>query len=426
MEAYAIPIMLIVMFGLMIIGVPIGASLSLGIFALLALDPVTNMMSFAQTMYSGLASYSMLCIPFFMLAGSIMDTGGLSRKLVSFANSLVGNITGGLGMVSIISCMFFGAVSGSAAATTAAIGVIMIPQMVAHGYDKYYATGLIAVAGGLGVIVPPSYPMVLYGCTNGVSIADLFLAGFVPACVVGGILMIFNYVICKKKHYGGAGVPVTLKNVLRTAWDAKWAILMPVIILGGIYGGIFTATEASVVACVYGIIIGRLVYRELKWKSLFKMFMDNTVMVGGMMLVFAPAAAMGSIFALLQIPTAINNFFLGLSQSPYVILTFIIILMTFVGMFVNTTPAILILSPLLLSLVQAVGVNPVHFGIIMTISLCLAFVTPPVAINLFVATGMTGLNMTRIFKIAIPFVIALYVALFVISFVPGISLVLVS
>ena len=244
MEAYAIPIMLIVMFGLMIIGVPIGASLSLGIFALLALDPVTNMMSFAQTMYSGLASYSMLCIPFFMLAGSIMDTGGLSRKLVSFANSLVGNITGGLGMVSIISCMFFGAVSGSAAATTAAIGVIMIPQMVAHGYDKYYATGLIAVAGGLGVIVPPSYPMVLYGCTNGVSIADLFLAGFVPACVVGGILMIFNYVICKKKHYGGAGVPVTLKNVLRTAWDAKWAILMPVIILGGIYGGIFTATEA--------------------------------------------------------------------------------------------------------------------------------------------------------------------------------------
>lgn len=422
----AITVMMIVTFGLLIIGVPIGAALSLGLMALIKVEPITTMKFLAQSMYSGLASFSMLCVPFFMVAGSILDSGGLSKRLVRLANSFVGNITGGLGVVTVLSCMFFGAVSGSAAATAAAIGTIMIPMMIRSGYDKYYATGLVAVAGGLGVMVPPSYPLVLYGVTNSVSIGDLFIAGIVPSIVIGLLLMAFNYVVCRKHGYGGSGEKFNLKEAGKSFWDAKLALLMPLIILGGIYGGIFTPTEASVVACVYGIIVGKFIYRELTWKKLWTMYVDNTAFIGGMMFVFAPAAAMGAIFAYLKIPAAIQGFFLGISSSPYVILTLIIFLMTVVGMFVQTSPAVIILSPILLGVVASVGIHPVHFGILMNACLCVAFITPPVAINLFVASGMTGLSITRMFRVAMPIVIALYLSQFVIAFLPGLSMGLVN
>ncbi|MPM76065.1 C4-dicarboxylate TRAP transporter large permease protein DctM [bioreactor metagenome] len=348
-----------------------------------------------------------------------MDTGGLSKRLVKVANALVGNVTGALGMVSVIACMFFGAVSGSAPATVAAIGTIMIPQMVHEGYDKYYATGLICVAGGLGIIVPPSFPMVLYGVTNDVSISSLFLAGWGPSFVVGGLLIAFNYVICKRKGYRSP-IPkeVSFRLFLASLWEAKWALLMPVIILGGIYSGAFSPTEAGVVSCVYGLIVGLFLYKELDYRKIVPMFKAKVDFIGGMMFTFAPAGALGAVFSYLGYTTVVKNFFLGISDNPYIIILLMYALLFVVGMFVQTMPIIVILSPILLNVATAVGIDPIHFGLIMVLALSVAFVTPPVALNLFVGSAMTGLSIDKITKAAMPFIIGLLLAEIVVGFNP--------
>lgn len=417
-------ILFITLFILLIIGVPIGVALAISMLALIFYNPVTPATYIAQSLYSGVANFTLLSLPFFIIAGNIMETGGISKRLVNVANGLIGNITGGLGYVAIISCMLFGAVSGSAPATVAAIGTVMLPEMVRNGYDKVYATALMACAGGLGVIVPPSYPMVVYGVTNDVSIGTMFMAGFLPAVVVGLCLGIVNYFYSKKKGYKGSKERQSLLDWLKSVWEAKWALLMPVVILGGIYSGVFTPTEAAVVATVYGLVVGAFIYKEFDIKNSFAVFKDSIASIGGMIFVFAPAAAMGSIFAYIGFPEAVKNFFLGISTNPNVILIFIYILMFFVGMFVQTTPAIVILSPILLTVVKAVGIDPVHFGIILVITLCIAFVTPPVAVNLFVATSMTGISIDRITVQAIKFIIALFIALVLIGAIPEISLLL--
>ena len=418
-------LMFVIMFGLMFLGVPIAVAIFIALFALIAMNPVTTTNFVAQSLYSGVASFTNLALPFFMISGTIMETGGLSKRLVNVANSLVGGVTGSLGMVTIIACMFFGAVSGSAPATVAAIGAIMIPMMVQDGYNKYYATGLTCCAGGLGVIVPPSYPMVLYGVTCNQSVGDLFVAGLGPALVVGGILMLINYIYCKCHNLKGEN-HFNIKNVVSSVWDAKWALVMPVIILGGIYGGFFTATEAAVVAAVYGIIVGLFLYRELKLKALWKIFRDNSAFIAGTMFVMAPAKATGSIFAYLNITKIISNFLFGISSNYYVVLFMIFIILFIVGMFVQTTPAIVILAPTLLAVVQQIGVDPIHFGIIMTLALAIAFVTPPVALNLFVGASMTGISIDKITKAAVPFLIGLIIAFFVVAFCPEISLFLLG
>lgn len=418
-------LMFVIMFGLMFLGVPIAVAIFIALFALIAMNPVTTTNFVAQSLYSGVASFTNLALPFFMISGTIMETGGLSKRLVNVANSLVGGVTGSLGMVTIIACMFFGAVSGSAPATVAAIGAIMIPMMVQDGYNKYYATGLTCCAGGLGVIVPPSYPMVLYGVTCNQSVGDLFVAGLGPALVVGGILMLINYIYCKRHNLKGEN-HFNIKNVVSSVWDAKWALVMPVIILGGIYGGFFTATEAAVVAAVYGIIVGLFLYRELKLKALWKIFRDNSAFIAGTMFVMAPAKATGSIFAYLNITKIISNFLFGISSNYYVVLFMIFIILFIVGMFVQTTPAIVILAPTLLAVVQQIGVDPIHFGIIMTLALAIAFVTPPVALNLFVGASMTGISIDKITKAAVPFLIGLIIAFFVVAFCPEISLFLLG
>lgn len=414
-------IMFLVMFGLMFLGVPIAVSIFLAMVLLISMNPVTTANFLAQTFYSGVASFTMLALPFFMVAGTIMETGGLSKRLVNAAKSMIGGITGSLGMVTIVACMFFGAVSGSAPATVAAIGAIMIPMMVQDGYNKYYATALTCCAGGLGVIVPPSYPMVLYGVTVNQSVGDLFMAGLGPALVVGGILMIINYVYCKKHNLKGEN-KFNLMEMLKSFWDAKWALVMPIIILGGIYGGVFTATEAAVVAAVYGIIVGLFVYRELKLVRLWEIFRDNTAFIAGTMFVMAPAKATGQVFAYLNITRIISDFLFSISTNYYVILFMIFIILFIVGMFVQTTPAIVILAPTLVAVVQQVGVDPIHFGIIMTLALAIAFVTPPVALNLFVGSSMTGISIDRITKSAWPFLIGLIVAFFIVAYCPPISL----
>lgn len=407
---------------MLLIGVPIGIALAGSMVCLLLYEPVTTMTFITQAMYTGVGNFTLLALPFFMIAGSIMDTGGISKRLVAVANVIMGDMTGGLGMVTILACMFFGAISGSAPATVSAIGGIMIPQMIRAGYDKYYATGLCAVAGGLGVIVPPSYPLVVFGVTNNCSISDLFLAGWGPAILVGVFLMLVNYAYSKKHHYLGTGEKFSIKRFARELWDAKLAFFMPVIILGGIYSGAFTATEAAVVAVVYGIIVGKFVYRELSFRALWKMYKDNIPILGGMMFVFAPAAGLGAVFAMMGVTKAIQAGFLAVSSNFFVIMLLIFILLFFVGMFVQTTPAIVIFSPILLPIVAAFGMDPIQFGLVMTLSLAIAFVTPPVAANLFVATSMTGLGMIPIVKRALPFIATLFLAMVIVGFVPGVSM----
>ena len=418
-------VMFIVMFGLMFLGVPIAVAMFISMFVLINVDPVTTSSFIAQTTYGGVTSFTNLALPFFMISGTIMETGGLSKRLVSAANSIIGGVTGSLGMVTVIACMFFGAVSGSAPATVAAIGAIMIPMMVQEGYSKYYATALACCAGGLGVIVPPSYPLVLYGVTCNQSVGDLFIAGLLPSCVVGGVLILINYVYCRKHRLKGEN-HFHIKSAVSAWWDAKWALIMPVIILGGIYGGFFTATEAAVVAVVYGIFIGFVVYRELKIEKLWAVFRDNAAFIAGTMFIMCPAKATGSVFAYLNINQTIADFMFSISSNYYVVMFMIFIIMFIVGMFIQTTPAIIILAPTLLSVVTQVGCDPIHFGIILDLALAIAFVTPPVAINLFVGSSLTGISIDKITKAEMPLLFGLIAAFFVVAFIPAISLLLLG
>ncbi|MGE4485129.1 MAG: TRAP transporter large permease [Oscillospiraceae bacterium] len=415
----AVLLMITLLFVLLLIGAPVGVCLILPIVPLIYMTKVTSITFIANILYSGVASYTLICLPFFILSGNVMNLGGLSKRLVRIANSFVGKITGSLGMVAILACMFFGAVSGSAPATVAAIGSIMLPEMVRGGYNKYYSIALITVAGGLGVIVPPSFPMVVYGVTMSVSIGDLFIGGLGPAVVVGIILCTINYVYCRKHK---------LKGTRKFSWmevglsikDGWPALLMPVIILGGIYGGIFTATEAAVVACVYSILIGTLYYREIKLPRVFEEFRVTGIFIGGTMLTLAPAAALGKIFSLVGINKSISMFFGNVSNNYFVIMLCVFLILFVAGMFIQTTPMIVILGPLLYNVLAPFGVTGLQFGIIMILALAIAFCTPPMASNLFVATSMTGVPLDKIIRPMIPFVLGLTLALFLVAFIPQI------
>jgi C4-dicarboxylate transporter, DctM subunit len=417
---------ILIAFAAMFIGVPVGISFCLGMISGALFLGVSNIQYVAQGMYNGFNSLPVIAIPCFMLAGSVMETGGLSKRLVNIAKVLVGNNTGGLGAVTIVACLFFGAVSGSGPATTAAIGGIMIPAMVKNGYERVYSTGLVACAGGLGVIMPPSIPFVIYGFSTDTSIGDLFLAGIIPSFLVAGSLLVVSYFMSKRAGYTGSGQRFSFKAFLKALWEGIWALFMPVIILGGIYGGIFTPTEAAIVALVYSLFVSMVIYKELSLKQLFKIFDDFVSFSGGIVLTFAPAIALGAIFALLGVPQAITAGLMAISTSKFVVLLLINGFLLIVGMLLDAVTAIVLLSPMLLAALRPYGIDPVHFGIIMTVNLAVGFVTPPVAANLFVASGMTGIPLEKIAKVAFPFIIALVVSLIIITYIPGISLFLVK
>lgn len=407
---------------LLLIGVPIGFSLSIAILSLLAYNPILPTTFVAQSMYSSLDSFTMLAIPAFLLAGAVMESGGLSKRLINVANLFVGNTPGGLGNVAILACVFFGAISGSSPATVAAIGMIMVPQMVKNGYSIQYATGLIAVSGGLGVVVPPSIPMILYGVANNVSIGGLFIAGIGPAALLSVLLMVTNMIIAARRGYHGTGEKLTWHRAVAVMKDSIWAIFMPIIILGGIYSGIFTATESAVVALLYGVIVGLFVYKEATLKSIWKIFYNNTAFLGGMMLVFAPVAALGSILVYLGFTDALANLLFSISTNANIVMMMMIIIMFFIGMFVNTTPCIVILSPIFLQIVSKVGIDAMHFGILMVLYQELAFVTPPVCPNMFVASSISGLSLEKIVKEALPFMITTLITILACTYLPALVL----
>jgi len=365
-----------------------------------------------------------MAVPFFILAGELMGKGGISKRLLNTANAFCGRYTGGLAIVTVVTCMFFAAISGSGPATVAAIGGIMAPAMMDKGYGKSLPSGIIASAGSIGVIIPPSIPMVIYCVSSGVSISALFIAGFIPGILVGGFLILYSWVYSKKHGFHGDEKRYTAREKLHIIYDSKWALLVPVIILGGIYGGIFTPTEAAAVAVVYGFIIGRFVYKDLGNKEVFEVFRSAALTTGTVLIILGTAATFGRILTLEQIPTQIAAFIQSVTSSKIMVLLLINILLLIVGCFMETLAAIIILTPILLPIVTQVGVDPLHFGIVMVVNLAIGFITPPLGVNLFVTCGITKQSLEEVSKAILGPLAMMIVALILLTYIPEISLLL--
>ncbi len=409
-------------FAAMLVNVPIALALGfssvIAIFFFSSVPPVI----IAQSVYSGIDSFTLMAVPFFIIAGNLMKTGGVSRRLINFAKVLVGSIPGGLGHMAILTCMIFAAISGSGPATVAAIGLIMIPYMAEAGYDKGYAAALNAASGGIGVIIPPSIPMVIYAVMSGVSIAGIFAAGFMPGILIGLLLMTANYCISKRKGYRGEAVELSAATLWKAFKEAFLSLLMPVIILGGIYSGIFTPTEAAGVAVVYGFVIGMFVYREIKWRELKGIFIDSAVMSAVCVIILAMASPFGWVITLENIPVKMAEWMSSYLTTPFIFLLFINILLLVLGCFMSSMAALVILTPILLPIVKSLGIDLIHFGIIMVINLEIGMMTPPFGVNLFVACGIAKIGIEKISRHILIFAAATLLGLFLITYIPWISL----
>lgn len=409
--------------GSLAIGVPI--AFSIGIATLVTLWVGGIPMAFiAQQSFTALDSFPLMAVPYFILAGALMETGGLSKRIINVAQELMGNVTGGFGIVTILACLLFAAISGSSPATVAAIGSIMIPAMVQRGYSKDFAAAVAGSGGGLGIIIPPSIPMIIYGIVAGVSIGDMFLAGFIPGALLASMMMFYIYWTAKTRGYKGTGEKFNIGRVLRAVWDAKWALLAPVIILGGIYSGIFTPTESAVIAVVYGLVIGLFVYRELSWRQIPKTLITSAIITGTVMVIMGTATAFGKLVTMYQIPNLLANSIMGISDNKYVILLLISLIILFVGTFMETLSIIIIFAPLFLPVLVQMGIHPIHFGILLVVGAEIGMMTPPLGVNLFVASGISGLSMERVAKAILPFVLTLIVGKLILLFIPWLTLVI--
>lgn len=383
-----------------------------------------------QRMFAALDSFPLTAIPFFILAGALMEVSGISTRLVNFAQSLVGRATGGLGLVAVLSAMFFAAISGSSAATTAAIGGILIPAMAARGYSRPFATSVQASSGELGVIIPPSIPMIIFALTAGVpvSIGDLFLAGILPGLLVAGGLMLTVYLVSKRKGYGRAkpGASGDGLGPQPGVWESfKAAILplmLPVLILGGIYGGVFTPTEAAAAAVCFALIIGVVVFRTITVEKLVMALRSSLLNTVVILLIISSASVFGWVLTANRIPELISQVFVSISDNPLVFLLLINLLLLLVGMFLETGAAITVLAPILTPVALKMGIDPIHFGIVMIINLAVGMTTPPVGVNLFVACQVAGLRIEHIIRSMLPFYLSLLICLAIITYLPGLSL----
>ncbi len=402
------------------VSIPIAVSLGLATSLVVWYGDIFSLQVIAQQIFNSLNSFPLMAIPFFILAGYLMETGGISERLVDFASTLVGHITGGLAMVAVITSMFFAAISGSGAATTAAIGAILIPAMIAKGYDVRYSSANQAVSGALGVIIPPSIPLILYGIAAQVSVGDMFLAGIIPGIFITITLLIAAYIVAKRKGYAREK-KANLRETLVAFKRAILSLLMPIIVLGGIYGGVFTPTEAAVIAVAYSLLVGVVVYRKIGLKDLVTIFKDSAVTTSIIMLVIGTAGLFSFVLNRLDVPTLISNFFLDFSTSAVVFIILVNILLLITGMFIEAAAAILILVPILLPISTSLGIDPVHFGIIMVVNLAIGLITPPVGINLFVASQISNLSLASISRGIVPFVIILFVDVLILSFIPAMS-----
>ena len=410
---------------LLILSVPIGIAIGVATLITIIYSGSLPLGFLAKELVTSVDSFPLMAVPFFILAGEIMGKGGISQRLFGVAGALVGNKTGGLAIATIITCMFFAAISGSGPATVAAIGGVMIPAMVQAGYDRRFATATVAAAGSIGIIIPPSIPMVMFGVTASVSVGDLFISGIIPGVLIGAAMMVWAWYYSKKMGYTGLEEKTSLKKIGKAIWDAKWALLIPVIILGGIYGGIFTPTEAAVVAVVYGLFAAMVLYRELSIKELPKVIYESALTTATVLIIVGAANAFGKLLTLEQIPTKIANGLISISSNPTVIILLITLILLIVGMFMDPLAAIIILTPILLPIVTQVGYDPVHFGALMIINLAVGYFTPPVGVNLFVGSSISGVPMGPLSKAVFPYVISMLIILLLVTFIPQLALLLV-
>ncbi len=403
------------------IGVAIGLSVLIGMFA--GNLPSAFLM---QKMITSLDAFPLMAVPFFIMAGEIMQKGSMAERLLEVSRTIVGHLTGGLAHISVLTSMFFGALSGSAPATVAAVGGIMIPTMKKEGYDLPFSTAVNTSAGCLGVMIPPSVPLIIYGTTAGVSVGDLFIAGIIPGIFVGFFLMLTAYFISKKRGYTGTGQRATLKEFLIALRNSVHALMVPVIVLGGIYGGMTTPTEAGVIAVVYSIVVEGLIIRTLSWANVWDILRRTALTTASIFLVVATATALGQILMFYNVPDMMVNFLMGISENKYILLPIIIVFLLFMGTFMDALANILILTPLLLPVVTELGIDPVHFGIAMIVNVSMGFLTPPVGVNLFVGCAISKISIERLSWAVLPFLATMVVALFFLFFIPEISLFLLG
>ena len=400
----------------------VSVAVSIGLASIVGIQ-VNNahMLISAKEIFNSINKFPLAAVPFFILAGNLMETGGISRRLVEFAKSLVGGGQGGLPMTCVLTCMIFAAVSGSSVATTFAIGAILIPALIKHGYPTSYAAALQATSAELGVIIPPSIPMILYGVSAEVSIGELFIAGFGPGVLISGALMLFVWIYCKWKGWGKNDGDGRL-GIFAATRQAFWALLMPVIILGGIYGGVFTPTEASAVAVLYALIVGMLIYREIGVKDLLPVLRRSVMSSAVIMFIIANAGLFAFLITRAGVPEAIGHWLEQVLQSPAMFLLGINAALFIIGMFIETSAAIIVLAPILAPVAMHFGVDPVHFGLIMVVNLALGMITPPFGVNLFAACTVARISLDKIIRHLIPFVCVILACLLIITYVPALSL----
>jgi len=418
----AIGLSLIILFSL---GVPIAVSIVLASIIGIEFFSGLPLLLVPQQMFIGIDNFPLLAIPFFILAGNLMAAGGISQRLVDLAKAMVGGVQGGLAMTCVLTCMMFAAVSGSSVATTFAIGSILIPAMVKHGYPRPLAASIQASSAELGVLLPPSIPLILYGVSTDTSIGKLFIAGIGPGLLIGGALLLFLYLFCKVRGYGlrdhedRQDLPVAVKR----AWIA---ILMPVIVIGGIYGGVFTPTEASAVAVVYAVIVGGFIYRELSFKELIPILRSSVISTSAIMLIIAAASLFSFLISRSGLPNEIAGWVTVVFDNPISFLLAVNVMFLIVGMFIETSAAILVLAPIFTPIAIMYGIDPVHFGLIVVVNLALGMITPPLGVNLFAACAVAKLSVDQLFPWLIRFVLVILACLIAITYMPWISMGLVD
>ena len=408
---------------LLLMNVPVAFAIGWAtVLTLFATGSVPPDLITAQRICSGIDSFALLAIPFFVVSGILMGRGGMARRLIEFADSLVGHFTGGLGHVSTLTNMMFGTISGSAAAAVSSVGSFMIPEMSRKGYDRDYSIAIIATASTTGLLIPPSNVMIVYALvSNGVSVAAMFMAGLLPGMAVGGALMLTNAIISRARGYR-AGEKAPLAKVWRGFRGAFLSLLLIVIVIGGILAGVFTATEAAAIAVVYSFVLAVLVYREVKWSDLPEILLQSGLTTAIVMLLIGCSAAMSWALAYESVPQQVSNALIGLSDNKYVLLLIINVLLLFVGTFMDMTPAVLIFTPILLPVAVKLGLHPVHFGMVMIANLCIGLCTPPVGTCLFLGCSVGKSTIAKVSRAMIPFFIAMAVSLLLITYWPALSL----
>ncbi|MFO8045482.1 MAG: TRAP transporter large permease [Halomonas sp.] len=418
----AIGLSLIILFA---VGVPIAVSILLA--SIIGIEYFSNLplLMVPQQMFVGLDHFPLMAIPFFILAGNLMAGGGISSRLVDLAKSIVGGVQGGLAMSCVLTCMMFAAVSGSSVATTFAIGAILIPAMVRHGYPKPLAASIQASSAELGVLIPPSIPLILFGVSTNTSIGQLFIAGIGPGLLIGGALLVFLYVFCKLRGYGLQDREDRSEFLVafRRAWAA---MLMPVVVIGGIYGGVFTPTEAAAVAVFYALIVGGLVYRELTLVDLLPILRQSVISTASVMLIIAAAALFSFLISRSGLPREVAGWVTAVFDSPWTFLLAVNVLLLGVGMFIETGAAILVLAPILTPIAIQFGIQPVHFGLIMVVNLALGMITPPLGVNLFAACAVARISIDQMLPHLVRFVLVVLTCLMAITYMPWISMGLVN